>query len=268
LIASLESNNFRKSGLSFTARYTLSGAKDNLSSTFAETGQTFFLGFTDTFNPGLDRGWADFDVRHRFVTSFNYQPKFFENGNSSLARQLLGGWSLNGTVTIRSGFPFTIYDCSFVNSTCARILPSGPITINGNPTDTGDANSFQFINLDNQRNPDGSLKTPAPTNGLISNYNFGPFPANMTARNAFRGPGFWDVTTGLYKRIRFSERLSLQLRAEVFNLFNHANQYINYGSPDVSGVLGDGNVLSTRGNNGFPAGLERRNVQLAAKFIF
>jgi hypothetical protein len=54
LIASLDSSNFRNSGLTFTARYTYSVSKDNLSSTFAETGQTFFLGFTDTFEPKAD----------------------------------------------------------------------------------------------------------------------------------------------------------------------------------------------------------------------
>jgi hypothetical protein len=91
----------------------------------------------------------------------------------------------------------------------------------------------------------------------VGNYNFGPFPENMTARNAFRGPGFWNVDAGLYKRIRFTERLSLQLRAEAFNLFNHANLFVDYGSPDVSG---GGNVLGNR--------LGRRNVQLAAKIIF
>jgi hypothetical protein len=78
----------------------------------------------------------------------------------------------------------------------------------------------------------------------------------MDPRNAYEGPGRWDVTTGLYKKIHITERMSLQLRAEVFNLFNHPNLFVDFGSPDVSG----GNVLAFR--NG------RRNTQLAAKFIF
>ncbi len=249
LIASLESNNFRKTGLTFTARYTYSGAKDNLSSTFSETGQTFFLGFTDTYAPGLDRGWADFDVRHRGVASFNYEPRFLE-GRSGASKHLLGGWSLNGTVTLRTGYPFTIYDCTFASSTCARLEQSGPVTINkSNPPDTGDANSFTLVDLSGQtlRVPPGADK---------ANYNYGPFPANMSARNAYRGPGAWDVTTGLYKKFHLTERFNLQLRAEVFNLFNHANLFTDYGSPDVS----SGNVLAFRDG--------RRNVQLAAKLIF
>ena len=84
----------------------------------------------------------------------------------------------------------------------------------------------------------------------------------MSKRNAFYGPGFWNVDTGIYKSIHFTERVSLQLRGELFNVFNHANMFIDYGSPDVSGVVGDniGNVLSYK--NG------RRNVQLAAKLNF
>ena len=255
LIASLESNNFRNKGLSFTARYTFSGAKDNLSSTFADTAQTFFLGFTDTFEPDLDYGYADFDNRHRFVTSFNYEPKWFQNDSNAVAKHVLGGWSLNGIVTMRSGYPITIYDCTFANATCARLMPTQPVTVNSSPPSTGDPNSFTYINLSAFRNAAGVI-TPAPTNGRNGNYNFGPFPASMSKRNAYRGPGFWDVTMGLYKNIRFTERFRLQLRGEVFNVFNHANLFINYGSPDVS----SGDVLAFRDG--------RRNVQLAAKLIF
>ncbi len=261
LIASLESNNFGKTGLTFTARYTLSQTKDNVSSAFQDAPQAQYqLGFTDTYNPGLDRGFADFDVRHRFVSSFNYEPKFLE-GHSGVSKHLLGGWSLNGTFTVRSGSPFTIFDCTLRNAVCARLLQSAPVTINSDPPDTGDPNSFRLVDLSNQ-----TLRVPAGGNGLISNYNFGPFPASMSARNAFRGPGGWDTTAGLFKKIHFTERVSVQLRAEVFNLFNHANLYVDSSSPDVSGVIGSGNVLATRGtNNGTQ---ERRNVQLAAKIIF
>lgn len=256
ITASIESNNFRNMGLTFTARYTYSIARDNLSSTFADTAQTFWLGFTDTFNPGLDYGRADFDVRHRVTTSFNYEIPF--NKFTGAAKHLLGGWSLNGTAIIRSGYPFTIFDCSFQSTSCARLVPSAPIVINSNnPPDTGDANSFTMVNLSNQ-----VLPSVAP-NPITNNYDFGPYPASMTRRNQFTGPGFWNVDMGLFKRIRFTERTSLQLRAEVFNLFNHANLYTDYGSQDAS----SGNILAHRGVTE-TLGLERRNVQLAAKFIF
>jgi hypothetical protein len=250
LITSFESNNFRSTGLSFTARYTLGLAKDNLSSTFADTPTAFFLGFTDEFHPEYDYGPSDFDVRHRFAGSFNYEPAHFNKSSSSLTRQVLGGWSLNGTAVVRSGYPFSIYDCTFASVTCARLTPSGPVVVNSsNPPDTGDANSFTMVDLSNQ-----TITTPP--NPISGNYNFGPFPVEMTRRNAFRGPGFWNVDMGLYKRIHFTERYSLQLRAEVFNLLNHPNLYTDYTSNDVS----SSNVLSYKDG--------RRNVQLAVKFIF
>jgi hypothetical protein len=258
MIASLESSNFRNSGLTFTARYTYSLTKDNLSSTFAETGQTFFLGFTDTFDPKGDYGHADFDVRHRFAGSFNYEPPFFSKASNAVERHVLGGWSLNGIITIRSGFPFTIYDCTNANATCGRLISGGGVTISKNPADTGDPNSFTLVDLSGFRDSSGNVKNPVFGNPLSGggNTNFGPYTAGMDKRNAYEGPGAWDVTTGLYKKIQITERMSLQLRAEVFNLFNHSNLFVDFGSPDVS----SGNVLANRSG--------RRNTQLAVKFLF
>jgi hypothetical protein len=101
-------------------------------------------------------------------------------------------------------------------------------------------------------------------NPIAGNGAVGPFPAEMTRRNAFRGPGYWNVDTGLYKRIRFTERYSLQLRLEAFDVFNHANLFIDPNNLDASGTstINAQRGIFTSGN------YERRNVQLAAKFIF
>ena len=254
LIASLTGNNFRNTGLSYTARYTYSVAKDNLSSTFSDTNQTFFLGFTDQYDPKLDYGYADFDARQRFTGSVNYRVPF--TGDNAFTKHVLGGWSINGTVELRTGYPFTIYDCTFANITCARINPSSPVVVNRkNPPDTGNANSFTLVDLSNQRNAAGNVITPPKPNPITGDYNFGPY-GPMTARNAFTGPGFWNVDMAVHKNINFNETWRLQLRGEVFNLMNHANLFVDYGSPDVS----SGNVLANRSG--------RRNVQLAAKIIF
>jgi hypothetical protein len=79
----------------------------------------------------------------------------------------------------------------------------------------------------------------------------------MTKRNAFRGPGFWNFNGALYKTFRFSEKYKLQLRSEFFNVFNHANLFVNGSEADISG------------SNFVPAHKSgNRNVQLAVKFIF
>jgi hypothetical protein len=266
LIVGIASNNFRNQGLDFTARYSLSTAKDNLSSTFSDSNANASLGLLDPFDPKLDYGYADFDARHRFVASFNYEVPFFKNADSSLVRNLLGGFSLTGIFNARTGNPFTVFDCTTASSgACPRYVPStGTVTsTSGNLTSVG-ANSFNYIQLP-AANP---FVNPLTGTGVV-----GPFPAEMSKRNAFRGPGYWNADLGLYKRVKFSETYSLQFRLEAFNVFNHANLFIVPGSLDISGFTdAAGNpapsfIPAQRGV--FTSGnLERRNVQLAVKFIF
>jgi hypothetical protein len=259
LIFGVESNNFRNRGLAFTARYTLSSAKDNLSSTFSDANGNYNLGLLDPFDPSLDYGYADFDARHRFTSSFTYEVPYFDGLDSRLARHLLGGFTLTGIFNARTGNPFTVWDCSTgVPGTCHRFIPGGTLQLDGSgnpPATPGGANSFDYIQLPTSV----QFTNPLTNNGAV-----GPFPAEMTRRNAFRGPGYWNMDMGLYKRIRFSEKYSLQLRFEAFNVFNHANLFIVNGNLDASGTNA---ITAQRGV--FPSGnLERRNVQLAAKFIF
>ncbi len=117
---------------------------------------------------------------------------------------------------------------------------------------------FLLINLNNV--PVGEYVGPVTGTG-----EFGPFPANMTRRNAFRGPGFWNVDLGLYKNFGITENTRLQLRAEFFNAFNHANMFVVGSSADLSNCVQIGGNCTT-GITGQKFG--RRNVQLAAKFLF
>ncbi len=225
------------------------------------------MGLLDPFDPNLDYGYADFDSRHRFVTSFNYEIPFFKNADNSLVRNLLGGFSLTGIMNARTGLPFTVFDCTTASSgACPRYVPStGSINgaNSGNLQPVG-ANSFNYVNLP-AANP---FVNPIAGNGVV-----GPFPAEMSKRNAFRGPGYWNADLGLYKRIRFNENYSMQLRLEVFDVFNHANLFMVPGSLDISGftdAAGNPTASFIPAQRGvFTSGnLERRNVQLAAKFIF
>jgi len=86
---------------------------------------------------------------------------------------------------------------------------------------------------------------------------FGPFPANMAGRDAFRTSAIWNLDLGMYKNFAITERLRLQFRLEAYNAFNHANFYIN-----TSTYIIDGAGSTITGNyNG------NRNVQLGAKFL-
>jgi hypothetical protein len=79
----------------------------------------------------------------------------------------------------------------------------------------------------------------------------------MTKRNAFRGPGFWNFDFGVYKNIPLTENTRIQLRGEMYNVFNHANMFVQGSTADVA---------ETSFIQGFKDG--RRNIQLAVKFIF
>jgi hypothetical protein len=254
LSVSFDGSNFRHKGLQFTTRYTYAVNKDNLSTTFSESNYNANLGLTNPFNPSIDYGYSDLDVRHRFVGSAVWDVPLGKQSHG-LARTLLGGWQLTSIVNARTGTPFTIYDGTQSLTNSVRLVPNGPVVTNV-VTDPTQAATFTYINLAGQ--PAGTFANP-----LCSCSDFGPYPANMTKRNQFRGPRNWNVDAGAYKTIRLSERYSLQLRGELFNAFNHTNLYITPGTLDVSG----GAVTATKGQtqNG---NLERRNVQLAVKFNF
>lgn len=254
LIVALDGNNFRNTGMQFTVHYTFAKTNDNLSSTFSEGAFNSNLGLTDPYNPSLDYGPSDFDVRHRFVGSLVWTLPFAKN-TSGITKALFDGWALTGIFNARTGTPFTIFDGSNANLSSPRLVPNGPLNIR--VTDTGGANFFNYINLAGQ--PVGAFGNPIC--GGCSD--FGPYPANMTRRNQFRGPGIWNIDAGVSRNVRLSERYTIQLRAELFNALNHANLYIAPGTQDVtSGFIGAVKGVTPNGN------VERRNVQLALKFLF
>jgi hypothetical protein len=89
----------------------------------------------------------------------------------------------------------------------------------------------------------------------------------MTQRDEFRNPGNWNLDFGVHKDFKITERVSLQFRGEMFNLFNHANMYPSYLETESS--FGGGVALGTGGAPYVPAYFTgHRNVQLAARVTF
>ncbi len=272
LIASLQSNDLLKLGLQLTARYTYSVAKDNLSSTFSDSPGNVNLGLTDPFDPKYDYGHADFDVRHRLSLSYNWEIPLFKE-TRGVARQVLTGWSFTGIFNVRTGFPFTVFDCTNAVTTCNRIVPvdasGNPVQINfrgsGDPAPiAGAPNLFNYIDLSNV--VPGAFANPTTGTSEV-----GPYPSNSPRRNAFRGPGFWSFDAGLYKTFKVNEKYRIQFRGEFFNLFNHSNLFASINQNDVSSFSFIGGVrgVNTQLNPSVLAAREeRRNVQLAVKFIF
>ena len=248
----LDSRRIGETGLQFAAKYTMGHAKDNLSSTFSDSGNNFNLGYLDAFDPMLDYGFAEFDVRHRLAVSGIWVLPFGRNA-SGLAKALAADWQLNWIFTARTGFPFSVFDCTNAEfAVCMRA--QDPVGIDKNATDgpaTDNPNEFRLLDLTPIMGAAGSYVHP-----VAGNSEFGPWPADMTERDAFRGPGFWNVDFSLSKRVRFGTQ-AVQFRVEAYNLFNHANMFVQSGNADVSSFS---EITGNRDGN--------RRIQLGLKFEF
>jgi hypothetical protein len=271
-----EMRNFRRQGVTLRFNYTWSHAIDNISNTFSETTTgAGNLGVLDPLNPGLDKGDAEYDVRHRVTLAAIWEVGYKAKNRATDA--ILGGWSIIPNFSARTGIPFTVWDCTHKKFVaCPRAMydtPFHPVYTETPIVDpkTGKVIPNQFIYMP-LGTPDSSYKNPnvdvtAKSPGASD---FGPFPSTMTGRDAFRAPGVWNMDFAVHKNFNVSERFKLQLRGEAFNVFNHSNLYLVYSNTDFHS--NGGNITATRGvrndNGAVLQTTENRNLQLALKLLF
>jgi carboxypeptidase family protein len=189
--------------LTLEANYTWSHEIDNLVNVFS--------GWSDPLNPSLDRGSGDWDVRNNFTVSAVYNLPDLKNSNA-LLRNALGGWQTSTIVQVRSGLPANVQ------------LISGFFGIPMRPDYVSGQNPY----LSSVHWPDQSYNINAFA--LESNYDgqWGDVIGTV-GRNAVRGPGFAQFDWSIMKNFAVTERLKLQFRADLFNLFNHPN----FAGPDA-----------------------------------
>jgi hypothetical protein len=231
-------------GLSTTVGYTWSHSLDEISQYRAVV--------ADSANIKVDYGNSDNDTRHLFTTSVSYEvPKApWAHGWSSY---LVNGWQVSSLLNFHTGQPWNV------------TLPFADLI--GDPFKS-DANFT--VNHSFTRNiiQNGDPKGTGPGVQWVNPNAFGPPTGTFgnLARNKYYGPGFKDVDFSVFKNIPIRERLKIQLRAEMYNLFNRVNFASGPGA-----VNSDGTVRDTIGDfNGAP-GIgpgEAFNMQLAAKIIF
>ena len=214
-------------GVSFLAHYTFSKFIDDVASSVEYGDPASYL---DAYNRRLDKSLSASDVPHRFVAGALYEtPRW--NG---LLGAALGGWKLGGVATMQSGKPFTVV--MVANTTNAFI--AGPLR----PDLVGDARAgvstlARFFNT-------AAFRAPAQ-------FQFGNSP-----RSVLRGASYSTVDTTFEKEFPVKERYRFNLRAELFNILNHAN----FDAPGHTlGAADFGVVSSAR-----PA----RTVQLGARVSF
>ncbi|MGB7848430.1 MAG: TonB-dependent receptor [Candidatus Acidiferrum sp.] len=235
-------------GLSFLGSYTLSKTIDDVSS-FNITGSASqsVAGENDLaqnpFNLGAEKGRSMFDARHRLVLSYEWMLPFWRNPQTWYAH-ILGNWQVNGITTFMSGTPFTVYDSRDVS------LQGGAPEISGfssnRPNLVGDPNSGPHTPQD--------WFNKAAFQPLDAKTQAGQF--GNEGRNIVQGPGYqqWDFSA--FKNIPIRESKSVQFRAELFNIFNHAN----FRLPN--------NDISSPNFGSITESQPGRLVQMALKFLF
>ncbi len=239
----------RHSGLTLRMNYTYSHSIDDLSDTFSSSGNQFNLGYTDFQNPSIDKGSSEFDNRHRIAMAAIWDIPFAHH-TKGVTRAFLDGWEIAPILTARTGAPYSIYDITNDNYIYTRVVLDQ--TMPAATRINAGADQFTVYNF-------GNINTGVYINPKTGDSDFGPFPANMTGRDAFKTPGTWNLDMGMYKSVKFGETKYLQLRLEAYNAFNHANFSVNTGSAYI--FDGAGSTITGQ-YNGY------RNVQIGTKFVF
>jgi hypothetical protein len=226
-------------GISFLASYTLGHAVDHVSGLNIGGESRPVLPVTIGDEASIERalefekGDALFDVRHRFVFSFNAELPTPQWG--PVARAILGDWQLNGIVQAQTGFPLTVID----NVQSIRYLTNRPNQI-CDPNDGAPHTVEQWFNTD------CFVRRPLPETA----------EPGTTPRNSVRGPGFSSTDLSLFRNLRMTDRHRLQLRIEAFNVFNQTR----FGQP--------GNQIGTTNFGRITSADDGRIVQFAVKYNF
>ncbi len=159
----------------------------------------------DPFNRRAERGRVGFDATHNFVSNFVYElptPNLFKKG---VANVVFGGWQANGIVTLRTGFPFTVYQGGITNTG-----GNAPVR----PDRVADG-SISNPTVNRWFNPDAFRLTSCVNLNLPETCHYGNSGVGI-----LEGPGFKNVDFSLFKNFKIVERVKVQFRAEMFNLLN------------------------------------------------
>ena len=211
-------------GLQFDGSYTWSKSLD--------TNSLNSSGFAvqDSYDIASQYGLSDFDARHRFILSATYELPV-------TGHPLTRGWQLAAIVQSQSGNPVNIVTSnSSLNGVPNTVRPdvTGPVRIVGSVDQWFDPSVFVAVDR------------------------FGDL-----GRNVVIGPPFHNTDLSVIKNLQPGDRTRMQVRADIFDLFNYAN----LGPPgNIVGSPTFGKISRTRFSTG-EAGSSRQ-IQLAVRVWF
>ena len=195
------------------AQHRLSkGLSFQFSYTFAKSIMLDGMDFNNQFDFSNTHAPSLLDQRHRISVAGVYDPGLERLTSSHTGRAVLSGWRLSSVMEFSSGRPYA----GLLSPACTSAnLSFNNCGLNVNGTLTGNDN----LN-DTAFNQDTS-NTAAGVNGA------GPTPG--IGLNSFDGPWTERIDLALARNLTIKEGKVLQLQVQVFNLFNHANYYVQNG---------------------------------------
>jgi len=242
----LSANHHSSNGLTYLVAYTWSKSID--------VGCSGFFGIEscsiqNPYNIRGDRSVSGFDLTH-VLTASAVAPLPFGKGqrfanSSGLVNYLIGGWQLNGILTLTSGVPYYVYissDIPNIGNFAPAIAGNGNVRANlvGDPHLSNPSTQEWF-------NP-AAFAPPAP------------FTFGNSGRNSLRADWFKNLDLSLFKNFPIGERRSLQFRAEAFNVTNTPTWGIPVNDLNTNPVHPLGSINSTRSTE--------RQLQLSLKLYF
>ncbi len=217
-----------RAGLQFQFNYTFSKALGNSGGDGAER----FEPFLDRANPGIERSRLPFDLTHVFKSNFYIPLPFGAGQRFSYAplNRLIGGWGISSFITYQSGANFSVLSArgTLNRSGLRSALNTADTTLTKGQLDnvtgffmTGNGPMFispSVIGTDGRGvAPDGS----AQFTGQVF-FNPGPGEVGGLQRRFFNGPWDFNWDFAIIKNTKITERQSVELRADFFDLTNHA----------------------------------------------
>ncbi len=271
--------------IQFTSAYTWSRNMDETSEVFVTNNQNSSNPAVNPFifpnGLSFDYAPSDNDRRHVWNSTVVWDIRAPKQG---FLGEVLGGWRLAGIIPVTSGQPYTVVNGidRLLSGDTAGARPeignfNAPLNTRANSVPIAPCASGLF-------NPDTAACTTASAvhfistlpNGTVGTYV--PFGPNTSRRNAQYTDGNMVVHANIIKNFSLTERVKLEYRAEIFNIFNQQNfnfaPFLSGGASTVDVTnAGQGNFLNfSNGNsaefNGSGSSFSTRNMRMGLKVTF
>lgn len=266
-----------KSGL-VQLNYSWSHALDTVSNSGIPAdafGNTGFLATNNSMvfpekpgDPRFNYASADYDARHTLNANYVWElpvKRFITRGHGP--DRVFNGWTVNGDVFFRTGFPFTLVDGGTTSALQSGGYGSAAALVNVFATQLAPGGT----NL----NCSQTFPTVAepPIDSCLNKANFSTSSTGFgnVGRNSIRGPHYFNSDFSLMKHTKITERTEFVLGAQFFNVFNHPNfdaPLLDRANSRFGQVLKTVSAPTTMFGSVLGADASPRLIQLKLQFVF